>query len=270
MSDNITPQGYVYGAEPRSTHPFWGGEGGSGAVFTPHLEAFEDETGKGNILSWTNDGDLPNPDPVKIYDGKDGKDITETDYDWVYLIDILNGTITFSELFERIKELEEKGNAPECDIAGIVQLEYPSGYEIRKETFNVSTGWRTSYETMAYLEPFTHGTAGTGYEGPMDPEDPNHHDLIWFEFVACIGITPNAPAKIHISITDVDGTLYINHNASTATSANIAIGSSDYLVDAYVIEFPPENFNSEIITQFSFYYSLCDLLGVKLPHKETT
>lgn len=75
MDKKISPQGYMYGSEPFSEHPFWGNEGGGdGAVYTPVLTPFDDETGKGYTLSWTNDDDLPNPDPVKIYDGTDGKD----------------------------------------------------------------------------------------------------------------------------------------------------------------------------------------------------
>lgn len=45
-----------------------GGGGGTGYTFTPHVTAADD----GYTLSWTNDGGLPNPDPVTITNGKDG------------------------------------------------------------------------------------------------------------------------------------------------------------------------------------------------------
>lgn len=47
-----------------------GGGGGTGYTYTPHIT----EIAGGYVLSWTNDGGLPNPDPVTITDGKDGKD----------------------------------------------------------------------------------------------------------------------------------------------------------------------------------------------------
>lgn len=78
-NEHISPQGYEYGEEPKSTHPFWddNGDGENGATFTPELTPFDDETGKGYIISWTNDGDLPNPEPVKIFDGTDGTNGTD-------------------------------------------------------------------------------------------------------------------------------------------------------------------------------------------------
>lgn len=45
-----------------------GGASTAGYTFTPHITT----TADGYILSWTNDGDLPNPDPVTITNGKDG------------------------------------------------------------------------------------------------------------------------------------------------------------------------------------------------------
>lgn len=39
-----------------------GGTGENGATFIPHIEQGDGKT----ILSWTNDKNLPNPDPVNI------------------------------------------------------------------------------------------------------------------------------------------------------------------------------------------------------------
>lgn len=89
MADNIriSPQGYIYGGEPTSDNPFWGDDpqpsGESGATFTPHTTPIyeEDEPEEpefiiGYTLSWTNDKGLPNPSPVDIMNGKDGRTYT--------------------------------------------------------------------------------------------------------------------------------------------------------------------------------------------------
>lgn len=70
---NINPEGYEYGVNPTNINPFWGG-GGTGYTFTPNLEAILDEEQEivGYTLSWTNDGDLENPNPVNIMNGEDG------------------------------------------------------------------------------------------------------------------------------------------------------------------------------------------------------
>lgn len=77
---NINPEGYQYGVEPQNINPFWGGNGGSGYTFTPHLDPLYDESEPpvqiGYTLSWTNDGELENPNPVNILYGADGTDGT--------------------------------------------------------------------------------------------------------------------------------------------------------------------------------------------------
>lgn len=50
------------------------GDGGDGVVYVPHITRNEEDTGW--ILSWTNDGELENPDDVTIYDGTNGTDGT--------------------------------------------------------------------------------------------------------------------------------------------------------------------------------------------------
>ena len=72
-SNNINPQGYEYGIQPKNINPFWGGDGGTGFTFTPVITPIiEDEEEKGYTLSWENDGELENPDPVNLYNGEKG------------------------------------------------------------------------------------------------------------------------------------------------------------------------------------------------------
>lgn len=72
MAANINPEGYLYGKEPINHNPFWGngGTGEDGVTFIPHITEIEG----GYRLSWTNDGELENPDPVDIMDGVNGTD----------------------------------------------------------------------------------------------------------------------------------------------------------------------------------------------------
>ena len=73
-SNKINPQGYEYGIQPKNINPFWGGDGGTGYTFTPVLTPIiEDEEEKGYKLSWENDGELENPDPVNLYNGEKGE-----------------------------------------------------------------------------------------------------------------------------------------------------------------------------------------------------
>lgn len=64
--------GYTVSANPTAPNSLFeqdgGGGGGTGVTFTPKLT----ETARGYVLSWTNDGGLPNPDPVEITNGEDG------------------------------------------------------------------------------------------------------------------------------------------------------------------------------------------------------
>ena len=73
--ENINPEGYRMGITPININPFWGGNGGSGATFTPVLTPIvEDNVTVGYTLSWENDGELENPTPVNIMYGTDGAD----------------------------------------------------------------------------------------------------------------------------------------------------------------------------------------------------
>jgi hypothetical protein len=57
-------------------------EGASGATFTPHID-------KDKILTWTNDKDLPNPDPVDLNPFDEWSTVPdegiETDYEWEFI-----------------------------------------------------------------------------------------------------------------------------------------------------------------------------------------
>lgn len=109
-TQNLSPQGYNFGMDPKNNNPFWknpevvgqyvkyidyrqngntfviyyvdnnneehtvcrftitGGQ--DGVTYTPHVE----ETENGYTLSWTNDGGLPNPETITISNGTDGQD----------------------------------------------------------------------------------------------------------------------------------------------------------------------------------------------------
>lgn len=62
--------GYTVSANPTAPNSLFeqDGGGGQGVTFVPKLT----ETSRGYELSWTNDGGLPNPDPVEITNGTDG------------------------------------------------------------------------------------------------------------------------------------------------------------------------------------------------------
>lgn len=62
--------GYTVSANPVAPNSLFeqDGGGGQGVTFVPKLT----ETSRGYELSWTNDGGLPNPDPVEITNGTDG------------------------------------------------------------------------------------------------------------------------------------------------------------------------------------------------------
>lgn len=62
--------GYTVSANPTAPNSLFeqDGGGGQGVTFVPKLT----ETSRGYELSWTNDGGLPNPDPVEITNGENG------------------------------------------------------------------------------------------------------------------------------------------------------------------------------------------------------
>lgn len=73
LNSNIS--GYDVTRIPRAPHLLFELGGGDSVVYVPSVERNEEDTGW--ILSWTNDGGLPNPEPVTIPDGVDGTDGTD-------------------------------------------------------------------------------------------------------------------------------------------------------------------------------------------------
>lgn len=70
MKPRQKPSNYVFVDNlPDLSPPDGGGSGSDGATFTPSVEAV---TG-GHKLSWANNKNLPNPNPVTILDGTDGQ-----------------------------------------------------------------------------------------------------------------------------------------------------------------------------------------------------
>ena len=201
--------GYTVSANPTAPNSLFqqDGGGGQGVTFVPKLT----ETSRGYELSWTNDGGLPNPDPVEITNGTDGAPGTDGENGATFI-----PSVTSREGGHKLSWTNDQGlpNPPDVTIldgqgggGGILEEFIPSTWAEALKTVAIAVTESAAfdisgdivYHTLSYefsdyntriqSDEETYSGASIYIESPFIVSNVEHRSLTNFEVVTDVSVS---------------------------------------------------------------------------------